>query len=111
METLIMKVSNQVLHELGMIDDTTQDESTFERMVGDFEVERPKKYKNKRKYSAEKSAQYRARRLAKKAREERRQMEKESIDALNHQMSHLTAVSGSDIVKSIQLNNIDNKEE
>ena len=70
-----------------------------------------REYKNSRKYSAERSAQYRARRLAKKAREERRQMEKESIDALNHQMSHLTAVSGSDIVKSIQLNNIDNKEE
>ena len=69
------------------------------------------KYKNSRKYSAEKSAQYRSRRLAKKAREERRQVEKESIDALNHQISYLTAVSGSDIVKSIQLNNIDNKEE
>ena len=42
-----------------------------------------REYKNSRKYSAERSAQYRARRLAKKAREERRQMEKESIDALN----------------------------
>ncbi len=52
-----MKLSNQTLHELGMIDDTTEDESTFERMVGSFDVERPKKYKNKRKYSAEKTAQ------------------------------------------------------
>lgn len=111
METLIMKLSNKTLHELGMIDDTTQDEFTFESLANEYAVERKRKYKNSRKYSAERSAQYRARRLAKKAREERRQMEKESIDALNHQMSHLTAVSGSDIVKSIQLNNIDNKEE
>tara|TARA_B100000029_G_C17603650_1_gene966639 strand:- start:1624 stop:1905 length:282 start_codon:yes stop_codon:yes gene_type:complete len=80
-----MKLSNQTLHELGMIDDTTEDESTFERMVGDFDVERPKKYKNKRKYSAEKTAQYRARRLAKKAREERLQREKEAMDALAFQ--------------------------
>lgn len=106
-----MKLSNQTLHELGMVDDTTQDESTFERLADEFSVERQIKYKKSRKYSAEKSAQYRSRRLAKKAREERRQVEKESIDALNHQISYLTAVSGSDIVKSIQLNNIDNKEE
>ena len=111
METLIMKLSNKTLHELGMIDDSTQDEFTFESLANEYAVERKRKDKNSRKYSAERSAQYRARRLAKKAREERREMEKESIDALNHQMSHLTAVSGSDIVKSIQLNNIDNKEE
>ena len=111
METLIMKLSNKTLHELGMIDDTTQDEFTFESLANEYAVERKRKYKNSRKYSAERSALYRSRRLDKKAREERRQVEKESIDALNHQMSHLTAVSGSDIVKSIQLNNIDNKEE
>ena len=111
METLIMKLSNKTLHELGMIDDTTQDEFTFESLANEYAVERKRKYKNSRKYSAKRSALYRSRRLAKKAREERRQVEKDSIAALNHQMSHLTAVSGSDIVKSIQLNNIDNKEE
>ena len=42
-----MKVSNQVLHELGMIDDTTKEDETFERMLSDFEVVRPRKIKNK----------------------------------------------------------------
>ena len=40
-----MKLSNQTLHELGMIDDTTQDESTFERLTDEFSVERQRKYK------------------------------------------------------------------
>jgi len=68
-----------------MIDDTTQDDSTFERMTEEFSVGRKTKYKNKREYSAEKSAQYRARRLAKKAREERLHREKEAIEALHFQ--------------------------
>lgn len=84
-----MKLSNQTLHELGMVDDTTQDESTFERLADEFSVERQIKYKKSRKYSAEKSAQYRSRRLAKKAREERRADEKEAIDMLNHQLQYV----------------------
>lgn len=83
-----MKVSNQVLHELGMIDDITEEDSTFGRMLDDFEVVRPKKHKNKRKYSEEKTQQYRARRLAKKAREERIAAESEAIKALYHQQSY-----------------------
>ena len=84
-----MKVSNQVLHELGMIDDITEEDSTFGRMLDDFEVVRPKKHKNKRKYSEDKTQQYRARRLAKKAREERRANEKQAIDMLNHQLQYV----------------------
>jgi len=84
-----MKLSNQTLHELGMIDDTTRDESTFERLADEFSVERQRKYKKSRKYSAEKSAQYRSRRLAKKAREERRADEKEAIEMLNHQLQYV----------------------
>ena len=83
-----MKVSNQVLHELGMIDDITEEDSTFGRMLDDFEVVRPKKHKNKRKYSEEKTQLYRARRLAKKAREERIAAESEAIKALYHQQSY-----------------------
>lgn len=83
-----MKVSNQVLHELGMIDDITEEDSTFGRMLDDFEVVRPKKHKNKRKYSEEKTQQYRARRLAKKAREEKIAAESEAIKALYHQQSY-----------------------
>ncbi len=83
-----MKVSNQVLHELGMIDDITEDDSTFGRMLDDFEVVRPKKHKKKRKYSEEKTQQYRARRLAKKAREEKIAAESEAIRALYHQQSY-----------------------
>lgn len=83
-----MKVSNQVLHELGMIDDITEDDSTFGRMLDDFEVVRPKKHKKKRKYSEAKTQQYRARRLAKKAREERIAAESEAIKALYHQQSY-----------------------
>ena len=84
-----MKVSNQVLHELGMIDDTTKEDETFERMLSDFEVVRPKKIKNKRKYSEDKTQQYRARRLAKKARQERIANEKEAIDLLHHQLQYV----------------------
>lgn len=83
-----MKVSNQVLHELGMIDDITEEESTFGRLLDDFEVVRPKKHKNKRKYSEEKTQMYRARRLAKKAREEKIAAESEAIKALYHQQSY-----------------------
>ena len=83
-----MKLSNRTLHELGMVDDTTQDESTFERLADEFSVGRQRKYKKSRKYSAEKSAQYRSRRLAKKAREERIANEKEAIDMLNHQLQY-----------------------
>jgi len=83
-----MKVSNQVLHELGMIDDITEEDSTFGRMLDDFEVVRPKKHKNKRKYSEEKTQLYRARRLAKKAREEKIAAESEAIKALYHQQSY-----------------------
>lgn len=83
-----MKVSNQVLHELGMIDDITEEDSTFGRLLDDFEVVRPKKHKNKRKYSEEKTQMYRARRLAKKAREEKIAAESEAIKALYHQQSY-----------------------
>jgi hypothetical protein len=89
METLIMtKLSNKTLHELGMIDDSTQDEFTFVSLADEYAVERKKKYKNSRKYSAEKSAQYRARRLAKKAREERIAIESGAVEALYHQQSY-----------------------
>tara|TARA_R100000742_G_C4194302_1_gene25372 strand:- start:218 stop:475 length:258 start_codon:yes stop_codon:yes gene_type:complete len=72
-----------------MIDDTTKEDETFERMLSDFEVVRPRKIKNKRKYSEEKTQQYRARRLAKKARQERIANEKEAIDMLNHQLHYV----------------------
>ena len=89
METLIMKLSNKTLHELGMIDDSTQDEFTFESLADEYVVERKRKHKKTRKYSAEKSAQYRSRRLAKKAREERIANEKEAIDMLNYQLQYV----------------------
>lgn len=83
-----MKLSQQTLHELGMIDDPTADESTFEKIADEYAVGRKRKYKNTRKYSAEKSAQYRSRRLAKKAREEKIASESEAIRALYHQQSY-----------------------
>ncbi len=83
-----MKLSNKTLHELGMIDDSTQDEFTFESLADEYAVERKRKHKNTRKYSAEKSAQYRSRRLAKKAREEKIANESEAIRALYHQQSY-----------------------
>lgn len=88
METLIMRLSNKTLHELGMIDDPTADDSTFAKMAEEYAVGRKEKYKNTRKYSADKSAQYRARRLAKKARQERIANEREAIDLLHHQLQY-----------------------
>ena len=77
-----MKVSNQVLHELGMIDDITEEDSTFGRMLDDFEVVRTKKHKNKRKYSEGKTQMYRARRLAKKLEKNVEQMRKKQLTCL-----------------------------
>jgi len=81
-----MKLNNQNKHELGMIDDKSQDDSTFERMVDEFAVGRKPKYKGGRKYSEEKTSRTRAQRLAKKARQERRAIEKQAIDAMEYQM-------------------------
>ena len=50
METLIMRLSNKTLHELGMIDDPTADDSTFAKMAEEYAVGRKEKYKNTRKY-------------------------------------------------------------
>lgn len=83
-----MKLNNQLKHELGMIDDTTAEDSTFERMVDDFSLGRKAKYKGGRKYSIEKKARARNSRLAKRAREERRAQESSAIHMLNHQMHY-----------------------
>lgn len=83
-----MKLNNQVKHELGMIDDATADESTFEKMLDDFSFGRKQKYKGGRKYSIEKKARARNSRLAKRAREERRAQENSAISMLNHQLHY-----------------------
>tara|TARA_B100002019_G_C21196872_1_gene561889 strand:- start:521 stop:802 length:282 start_codon:yes stop_codon:yes gene_type:complete len=82
-----MKLNNQTLHELGMLDDNTEDETTFERLVDEYSVGRKPKYKQiKRRYRREKTAENRARRLAKRAREEQRANEKVAQDALEYQL-------------------------
>lgn len=81
-----MKLNNQSKHELGMIDDKSKDESTFERMADEFAVGRKTKYKGNRKYSTKNTSMHRARRLAKKARQERIAIDRQSIDALEHQL-------------------------
>ena len=83
-----MKLNNQKKHELGMIDDKSQNDSTFERMVDEFAVGRKPKYNGGRKYSAEKKSRSRAQRLAKKARQERIANEKSAVTMLNHQLLH-----------------------
>ena len=83
-----MKLNNQNKHVLGMIDDTTADDSSFESMVDEFALGRKPKYKGGRKYSTEKKSRARAQRLAKKARQERRANEKSAVDMLNHQLQY-----------------------
>ena len=43
-----MKLSQQTLHELGMIDDPTADESTFEKIADEYAVGRKRKSKCKK---------------------------------------------------------------
>lgn len=83
-----MKLNNQNKHVLGMIDDITADDSSFESLVDEFALGRKPKYKGGRKYSAEKKSRTRAQRLAKKARQERRANEKSVVDMLNHQLQY-----------------------
>ena len=83
-----MKLNNQNKHVLGMIDDITADDSSFESMVDEFALGRKPKYKGGRKYSAEKKSRTRAQRLAKKARQEQRAREHSAAKALNHQLLH-----------------------
>lgn len=83
-----MKLNNQIKHELGMIDDTQAEDSTFERMVDEFSLGRKPKYNGGRKYSLEKKARARNSRLAKRARQEQRAREHSAAKALNHQLLH-----------------------
>lgn len=83
-----MKLNNQLKHELGMIDDLDADDSTFERMADEFSNGRKTKYSGGRKYSERHKSIYRARKLAVKAREERRAKENQAMKMLNHQLQY-----------------------